>query len=66
MKYAKSFSTAKIYLPYSGQGRGSMLAWIDQVQALELGDTPGLSDVELTEIKTDMALMKTWVEGLGS
>jgi hypothetical protein len=65
MKYAKSFSTAKIYLPYSGQGRGSMLAWIDQVQALEIGDTPDLTEADLAEIKTDMALMKTWLEGLG-
>jgi len=65
MKYAASFCTAKIYAPHTGHGRDGLFEWIDQVQALEIGDTPGLSEAELAQIKTDMALMKTWLEGLG-
>ena len=65
MKYAASFCTAKIYVPHTGQGRDGLFEWIEQVQALEVGDTPGLSDQDLAQIKTDMALMKTRLEGLG-
>ena len=65
MKYAASVSRAKVYVPNVGQGRTGLLAWIDQVQALEIGDTPDLTETDLAEIKTDMALMKTWLEGLG-
>ena len=65
MNFTASISKAKIYAPNMGAGRDGLFAWIEQVQALEVGDTPGLSDVELIEIKTDMALMKTRLEGLG-
>jgi len=65
MNFTASMCKAKVYVPNMGHGRDGLLAWIDQVQALEIGNTPDLTEAELAEIKTDMALMKTWLEGLG-
>ena len=66
MIFAGSFTRIKAYLPCNGHGRDSLVAWVNQVQALQPNEVPGLSEAELIKIKTDMAAMKAWLEGLGS